>query len=245
MKKQYALILFLGALCTSSIGLSSTKTVSIGPKFSTLGAGFEVSKQINSYFKARSSMQGFWFNKTFNSNIKFNKKVLILGGNTVQFTFDGKLKLLNLGFLADFHPFQNGFGISTGLFYNENKVKFHAMIKDETIQIPVKGILTTYNREWIGDAKADITTNKISPYLGVRYETGFNSAASWSFNCELGVLYQGSPRVKLTYPETGTVVDWPVVQDQLKEEVKKLYKTKYMKLARFYPIVGIGVSYKF
>lgn len=157
-------------------------------------------------------------------------------GNSASFNYDRAsdgldddfgLDLLSGGGILDYHPMQNGFHISVGALYNG----------DETdLTSTAAGFAMPGNAS--ANLRGDLEFNStIAPYLGVGYDTTFTSRNNWSFVMRAGVLYQGDPAVTATEPAgpapaTDLTNDVDLIEDDLS-------------LFRFYPVISVGVTYRF
>jgi hypothetical protein len=92
----------------------------------------------------------------------------------------------------------------------------------------------------VGKPKLTIHFNRVSPYLGIGFDSAFCADSSWSLTGELGVLFQGSPKVK--FKGTGETKIHPHVQTYIKQKAKHA-ADKF--LLKYYPVLSIGAKYSF
>ena len=78
--------------------------------------------------------------------------------------------------------------------------------------------------------------------LPSRFDSGHESASGFSFNADLGVLFQGKVRGKVK-SISGTLSNNATAVENVKEDVVKAANKK--KLLQYYPVIAVGVSYKF
>ena len=208
-----------------SIGASFSLNAVASPSFeiggSTLGAGLTVGQKITDYFAIRGQVNGMSFNhQLVNDSISYN----------------GKLKLLSGGLLADWHPFHGSFRITAGGYYNANK--FSASGSSTT-----GGNLTVGDKEYsLQSLDVGVKFKTFAPYAGIGWSAGFNDSGV-ILSLDLGALYQGSPLVSASAtanPGTQLPNDFNA---SLERERKKLED----KLSRFniYPVASLSIGYRF
>jgi len=201
---------------TTVLFAEDVKDLNTALKVSTLGVGLDISTPINDTFSARFNVNGAAYSKNETSN-----------GNS----YSGTLTLFTAGVLLDTYPFENKFRLSTGIYYNGNNFTGTAIDK-----VTING--TTYNISDIGKVDADITFNKIAPYIGIGWGNTTKDKG-WGFTFDLGALYHGKGEVDLT-SERGNS---PRINEGLaKEEVKINDELADNKI---YPVVALGVNYTF
>lgn len=193
----------------------------IGAKASTLGAGVEVTTNVVPLL-ANLRIQGNGFN--YNTTI-----------NNTNVAYDAKLKLRSVGAIADIYPFLVGkFRVSIGAYYNDNSLSLTG--------VPTGGTYTfngvTYTAAQAGTVTGTMTFNKFAPYLGIGWGDSVSSGSPLGFNFDLGVLYQGKPKTTLT--ATGNT---PGLASNVAAEQAKLDNN--VKKYKFYPVVAVGVTWKF
>ncbi len=196
----------------------------------TLGLGINAGYDISEAFTVRGLFSKFDYG--FDRNIEGKD-------------FDGDLKLSSLGLVADWHPLGNGLRLTAGVFVNNNKLK--AAAKDEKLGI--------------GDGEYDATLNarlafeRFAPYLGIGWTSG-RGDAGFSFSVDAGAFYHGSPGLSATgsaggcsfsvsKSATATVGDgcpFAELKTDLEQEHRELKKDLDLD---WYPVLSVGVSYRF
>jgi hypothetical protein len=131
--------------------------------------------------------------------------------------YDGKVKLSNANALLDFSPL-GPFRISGGLVFNNNKYD----VVGTSSSVP--GATLT------GTVKAG---NSAAPYLGIGY--GNVSGMGVNFYADLGVMFQGSPKVSLSCSSCS--------QSQVAAEQARLEDK--LKDYKYYPVLNIGLTIGF
>ncbi len=220
---------FKRALVCSLLFLSSTPAafadlgdVALGVKGGTLGLGGEVSAGLTPNINARVGFNSFNYS-----------------GNTTEshVTYDYKLKLNSVPILLDWHPFENsGFRLSGGLVINNNDVSATG-----TTQTTYTIGNTIYTGAQLGSLTGKVDFNKTAPYAGIGWGDAVGKDARLSFSFNLGVMFQGSPKVTLV--ANGPVTALPAFQADLAQEQRDV-QSKIDNL-KYYPDLSIGIAYKF
>lgn len=198
---------------TSGTTVAPKGKFAISPKLSTLGVGIEGMYAIRPNVVLRANVQGA---PALSSKEKVNVGAL---GNVDH---KKKLNLFSTGLFVDYHPMSNGLALSVGALYNRNNLE---------TKYDLNGVST--------GVSSRIRYAPIAPAALVRYDATFTRDNSWGFTAEAGVMYQGTPRVKIS-DASGTFSAAQL--NAIKDAVKKREDKNIM---RFYPIVSAGVTYRF
>lgn len=189
----------------------------VSVKASTYGINFEA---VRSFGESINTRLGFaFFSYTMDG-----------GGGDEDFTYSGKLKLSSVSVLADWFPFESGtFRLTGGAFVNLNKAD---LILTPTETYTMGG--TTYTPEDLGTLTANIEFNKVSPYFGIGFGNPTGGEPGLDFIFDIGAIYHGAPKASmhaegLLAPTAG--------------QASKLENN--LSWFRFYPVVSLGLSYKF
>jgi len=180
--------------------------------------------------------------------ITVSKNFTVTGGYTwLNFNYDtsssdadytGKLKLSNVQAMVNWHPFAGTFHISAGAFLSDNKVTVTGKPKGNATY-EIGG--TTYTAAQIGTLSGNAELVKgAAPYVGFGWaktpvKGGFGLFA------DIGVLFTSSAKASLS--ATGPVTSDATFQSNLRTEEKKVNDD--LKPLRYYPIIKIGVLYRF
>ena len=175
-----------------------------------------------------------------NARVGLNYASYSYDGNTSDVEYDFKLKLATVDALLDYYPFDGAFRVSGGVVYNGNNIDAKAKPNNNGTYT-ING--RTYSSAAVGDLAGKIDFRKTAPYLGIGWGNALK-AAGWSFGMDLGVTFQGSPKTSLT--STGCTPPAPIctqiATDVAVENAKLADEVKDFKL---YPVVRVGVSYRF
>ncbi len=185
-------------------------------RVSTTGINLEGIRSFGNEFNARLGLAFFSYNYDG-------------GGGTEDYSYSANLKLLSFSVLGDWFPFQNALRITGGLFVNLNKGD---MKLTPAKTYTVGG--SQYTPEKLGNLSALVDFNKVAPYLGIGIGNPTAGSSGLGFSLDIGTFYQGSPNVDLSADGllTPSAEQGPVIEDNLS-------------WFKFYPVVSLGISYKF
>jgi hypothetical protein len=150
------------------------------------------------------------------------------GGNfstdveTSEVNYDAKAKLSSLNAFLDWSPL-GPFRISAGLVGNNNKVDLTG---------------TPRNASFAGTSVTGTVEpeHSVAPYLGVGYGNVWTKGVNFYF--DLGVVFQGSPKVSLNCAPAGSPQCSQVGAEEQRVQ-DELNKYKY------YPVLNIGITIGF
>jgi hypothetical protein len=215
MKIKLLVLLVLIAFLSSFRELSA-QNYAASLKVSTMGVNLEALRSFSSRFNARLGVAVLSYKA---NNVTSNE----------QLTVDGELKLLSLTALADWFPFRGIFRLTGGLVINLNKISM--------TMTPVK----TYNDgniqytpDKLGQILADVTFDKVAPYLGIGFGNPTAGNRGFGFTIDLGTFYQGSPLASMS--ATKLLQPMESQSGQLQDNLKWF---------KFYPVLSFGLTYKF
>lgn len=212
-------LILLAALISPSL-YAGNSSLSIGVKASILGAGIESTYQINSAFSVTGGINGYLIKLSPSSKI---------------IDLDGKVRLLTAGGSIGLHPFRNGFKAIVGLFYNGNQLK----VPDIALKRPVTlGGTTFYPQDT--SSSLIIRYKKVSPYVGVGFDSPLCDNSPWQFSGEMGILYQGKSKSKLK--KSGVLANSESLSGYVRKQSRK---TGNRLLLTYLPVFSAGIKYRF
>lgn len=164
---------------------------------------------------------------------------------TDQVAYDFKASLRTIDVLVDWHPWRNGFRLTAGAIYNDNIIN--------AIGIPNRIATFTFNNETfnttqIGKLVGQLDFPKLSPYIGIGWQTYDPAARGWGVSSDLGIMYQGSPRTTLgvggcVLPPSGCELARTLLRPAIISETARLNED--LRQYRFFPVARIGFNYRF
>lgn len=186
---------------------------------------------------------GVTYNLTETLNVRGNYNYLTYSRDETvdDINYDLDLKLSNVELLLDWHPFGGGFRLSSGLISNGNKLTGTGTARgDRTVEFGDQ----VFNASEIGRVDAEVDFRSVAPYLGLGWGNLFNGGRL-SLTADAGVLFQGSPSASVqATPAAG--VD-PIVATRLQAAVtaEEASLEDELKAFKHYPIVRVGLAYRF
>ena len=229
MKKTLAAIA-LASLTTSAFAQSQARTqseIGITGTVGTTGIGAHATIPISPSVNARLGL----------SYLGYNYR-----GSTRDMQYDLDLKANTYDALVDWYPEKgSAFRITGGVTYNGNRIDVHAL-PNAAGAYSIQG--NTYDAAAVGKVDGKVGFNKFAPYLGIGWGRNLKDEKGWSFSTDIGVLFQGSPKTSLT--ASGCTAD-AAVCNQFATDVARENQELAREVRKFkvYPVLRIGVSYKF
>jgi len=222
--KKISTIVAMSTVLSTGVAYAETGSFAIGPKIGTQGIGIDARAPLTESFFGRVGINYFEYKRNFNKG---------------EVDVKGKLTLLSVPIMIDWHPFQeSGFRLSAGVAYNGNKLKATGT-PDKAVTI--KG--TTFTPAQIGNVTTELTLgNAIAGVVSLGYDNSFVSNGPFSFNFEAGVMYAGNPKLSTKF--TGTANNNPAQKALVEADLKKGVD-KAKKFLRLYPVLSIGARYTF
>ncbi|MEC5406019.1 hypothetical protein VOM14_10720 [Paraburkholderia sp. MPAMCS5] len=186
----------------------------------TLGAGIGAALPLNAWTGVHAEFEGLGFSHSFNVNDN---------------QYNGHLKLLQGGLYLDVFPFRSsGFRLTAGALINDDELSAQAVpnaqgnykIGDDSVPA-------------VGSApSATVTLPRVMPYLGIGY--GHKPVSKgFGLTFDLGVAY-GRPRTHYNVPAIYSMYTTQANIDEQEQQISD--KVQRYKV---YPVVQLGVSYRF
>lgn len=228
MKQRY---FQFAALCLLVLDSPITQAADygFGIKLGTLGLGAEVTAGLTDKVSARLGANWFSFETE---------------GTEDQIDYNVDLNLGSFAALLDWHPMSGGFHLTGGVLVNNNEFNLKASGQDD---------YEIGDETYTGDlrVKGVMDFRRTAPYVGLGWGMAPGKTGHWGLAFELGLLYQGEPRVDLTAEGTATrqsdglvidVTNDPDFQENLLQEQENLQDD--LKDFKFYPVASVGIVYK-
>ncbi len=198
--------------------------VAIGLKAGTLGAGIELTMEAIENVNVRFGANYF----------KFGTEVEIENND-----YDLDLKLNSFTALGDWYVTDSSFRVTAGAFINENSLSGVAL-PSNTYEIDD----TVYTSAEVGTLSANVGFNSVAPYLGIGWGNPLSDDSDWSFMFDLGVVFAGKPKLDIM-TTGGTLSDNPALLADIEQAEQDFRDTDEIKYLKFYPVVSIGLNYRF
>lgn len=216
----FVLISLVGAIASAPAADSSGGLWTLGVTGGSLGAGPELAYRYGRFVGVR--MNGDFFSYNHNETVD-------------QITYNGRLKLDSFGLMADLFPFGGGFRLSAGARRNDNKIDLSG-----TPSTPVTIGNSVYTPAQLGTLYGTVRGNSFAPALTLGF--GGRLAKGFTFGADLGVMFQGSPKVD-NYHATGQFATNPTLQADLAAERARVEDKVHS--YQYWPIAQVELLYRF
>ncbi len=190
-------------------------------KIGTLGLGVEVAHEFSEHVGARAGLN------TFDYSFDAVR-------SDIDYEFD--LGLKSVSALVDFRPAANGFRLTAGALANGNAIDAEAKSNNS---YTIGG--TTYDLGDVGSLTGNVEFDGFAPYLGLGWNSPYNSRTPFGVSVDIGVVFQGSPQVDLS--ATGLIADDPTFITDLEAEENSLQSE--LDGFEYYPVLAVGMQYRF
>lgn len=191
--------------------------VGINLKAGTLGAGVELSKSFSDKFSVGLGFNSYDFKTTDSAS---------------DIDYDFNFDLQSVALFANYHPFGGAFHFTGGAVYNKNELNLIG--KPTGTNYVING--QTYTAAQVGTLTGQLTFNSTAPYLGLGW--GNRPGGRLGLSADIGVLYQGSPKLALsaTGAAAGLASDVEQERRSAEEDLSDL---------KWYPVLSLGMYFRF
>lgn len=202
--------------------------VSIAVKGSTLGAGLEVAKLIGGHVALRAGVHGASFGRAF--GVGGSDDGIGAGASDIA------LSLRNATAVVDLFPFNRGaFRVSGGVVLGTNSLTFAEPSGEFSFDEDSDQSVT-----YTGELVETLTYARVRPYAGFGWGTPASRRRGIGFVADFGVAY-GKPEYALAV--SGPQANDPQLQADLAAE--RARRQADVDGYAFYPVLGLGLSYRF
>lgn len=162
-------------------------------------------------------------------------------GMTDNIDFRFKLKLNTYDALLDWFPFGGNFRLTTGLVYNASQIDMAGRPGIASNYV-ING--HTYNRHDVGRLTGQASFPSFVSYIGFGYGNAVDTSQRWVVFSDTGVLLNSRPAARI---RAGHCNAPAALCGKLEEDLDALNQSldNGFRLFNFYPIMRIGVSYRF
>ncbi len=211
---------FVGLVCLSLLwAVPAHAGVGLTVKGGTLGIGVDGTVSLAPRVNVRGNFNLF--------NYSFS-------GKQGDVKYDTDLKLRSFAVLVDLHPSAHvGFRLSGGLLFNKNNM---GMVSTPTGTYTIGS--GTYSGAQVGTVNGKVDFKPSAPYLSIGWGNATGRRVGLAF--DLGVVFQGSPKVALS--ATGPIASDANFRSNLQQEEQKARDD--MKPFKYYPVFSLGITFK-
>ena len=149
--------------------------------------------------------------------------------------YDLDLDLSSVTALVDWRPWGQAMHLTAGIVFNGNEIGATS-IAAESYDIGGQ----TFTADQVGTLSGNVGfDDDIVPYLGLGWNIPV--APKTALSLEMGVVFQGSPKVSLS--ANGTLADDPLFQDDLAAEEAEFQED--ISNLEYYPVIALGIQRRF
>ena len=151
--------------------------------------------------------------------------------------YTGDLDFSGGGLFADYHPLENSFFITGGVYIGNKSVELEIRPNENLV---INGV--TYTPTEYGTVFGEASFEDIAPFIGLGIDTTFTSDGPFGFQLLAGAAYFGSGQVNLL-ARGGTLSNDPIITNEIAEQSDELEGE--IEDYKYYPIIQAGISYRF
>jgi hypothetical protein len=217
-------LIAVALFATAAVASAQRSTgIAIAPKIGSTGVGADLTIRVAPTLNVRLGAQGWSRSETRTQQ---------------EIEYDAELKLISGQVLLDIHPGGQGFRVSAGANFNGNEVT--AVSTEDAVYV-ING--TPYPVGLVGRLHGKVETNTVAPYLGIGWGNAVAPGAKWRFAADVGAFYQGSPKVSLRAESPFL----PLLPDSFEEDLEAERQEIEDDISDYtvYPVISLGVSYRF
>lgn len=219
------------ALMASLTAAPARAEVAIAAKAGTLGGGAELIVGLSPRVDARIGANLFNYTDRREAS---------------DIEYDAEANLRSATALLDWHPGGRGFRLTGGIVYNGTQVEGRSLPPASGTYI-IGGVPVPVNLVGTLDAEAEF--DPVVPYLGLGWGNPISSNRRVGFFLDLGVVFQGKADVTLTprIPADSPINTTPGARDALNILLRREEQDLEDDASEYdlYPVVAIGLSYRF
>jgi hypothetical protein len=217
-------------LCCLSTGPVEAADVAIGAKAGTLGLGAELTVGLGRQWSSRFGVNGFNYSERREAS---------------DIEYDAEARLRTADALLDFHPGGRGFRLTAGAVWNGTKVEGSSLPPASGFY-NIGGVLVPVALLGTLDAEADF--DPFAPYVGIGWGNALGANKKVGFSFDIGAIFQGQANVELTpVIAPGSPLNTPIAREALQILIEREEREMEDDVADYevYPVVSIGVTYRF
>jgi len=209
-------------LSTAITPALSHADIALGVHGGTPGLGLSMTFELSKQFNLRGVINQYDYN--------FDDSV-----DDIEYDLD--LKLSSYGLLLDWYPGSSSFRLTIGAIANNNEIEGEANPSSGTVTIGDQ----SFSSALVGELQTDVSFDSFAPYLGIGWGNPVKSDGV-HFTVDIGVMFQGEGDVDFRTVGTDASIQ-ANVDAEIEREEKEIQDD--LDDYKLYPIVAIGLSYRF
>lgn len=211
------------ALATPAFAQTDSRpAVAVGVTAGTTGVGAEAQFALGPIFVLRAAVDTLGYD---------------LDERYDDIDYSGRFDFDTLGAFVDLHPLANGFFVSGGAYMGQRNIGLNA-----TPTAPVNIGGQTFTPAQVGVLSGEIKLQDVAPFAGIGFDNTFTRRSRWGFRALAGVAWSDKPEVGLD-STGGTLSNDPAFRARLADERASIQSD--VEDYGYYPIVQLGLNYKF
>lgn len=235
MKEREMKTIWSGAVAAALLLLFSIPAgadVAIGARASTLGVGAELTVGLTPQLNGRVGIGGF--------NYTDERR------EVSDIEYDAEARLRNATALLDWHPGGRGFRLTAGVVWNGTEVEGNSL-PPASGSYDIGGVLVPV--EILGTLDAEADFDPVVPYVGLGWGNAVRTDQKLGFSFEIGAMFAGEADIELTprLPADSPIATNPLARQALQILLDREEADWEEEVAEYdiYPVVSIGLTYKF
>ena len=174
----------------------------------------------------------------------FGHGALAYDGDEPSTRFDGKFPFGTGFLLADWHPYANGFRLSGGLAFGDQRLQGSGQFNVRASGSGFNGTGARYSMAPVGSLETRARYARATPYVGVGWGLTPSAGSRLYFSADLGVMYQRpSASLNAQCSSALSASTCAHLQGDLRaEEIEYREATDDF---RFYPVISVGFGLRF
>ncbi|MEE4360371.1 MAG: hypothetical protein V2I63_02475 [Pseudomonadales bacterium] len=220
----------------------------IVPLFVALAATTSAARAEGPAVGVQAGTLGLGVSLTLDLTETLNVRGLINGASTdydddasgIDYAFD--LDLASYGAMLDWHVFGGGFRVSAGAFINDNEISGVGFPQPGSV-VEIGDVL--FDADDIDRTEASLGFDDFAPYVGIGWGNAVGPGKRFGVTFDLGVYLQGAPQASFrafASPSAPAgaqaLLDAEVAREQAEIQ-------NDLDDFEFYPVLSLGLSYKF
>jgi hypothetical protein len=231
MRTNLPTTILFAALAFALAAAPGRAQVAVAAKAGTLGAGIELTMGLGPQLNARLGANGYDYSDRQEAS---------------DIEYDAEARLRTFTGLLDWHPGGRGFRLTGGAVYNGTEIEGSSLPPRSGTYViggvPVPASL-------LGTLDGTIEFDPVVPYAGLGWGNAVSEGRGWGFVFDLGVIFQGEAEVTLTpvLPPNSPINTTPGAREALQILLDREERDIESDAADYdlYPVVSLGVSYRF
>jgi hypothetical protein len=189
---------------------------------------------------------GYRFNDNLHARLGFDVGGVGYNTSNSGVDYDANLSLSNVHLLGDYFPFGGGMRLTGGLIFQGNRLTGNAKpTAGSTVSLGGQSYTLGANQQIASIGSEAAFSSAIAPYIGIGFGTPISPGLN--FSADLGVMFPGSPSVKLSPVLSSATLGNAALTNEINTQVQRQQDATNRDISGFtvYPVLSIGLSYAF